>query len=153
MIKAATLGVIGVVVGTLAFALANGIIEYRTALGSRTYTIIDGVERDLTPDELVSGFLIGATVRAIPFGAIAAFVLGVPMLLVANALRSVPRFAAYLIAGFIGALAGGALSVLTWVVFGGWAPPFLIPAAACGSMLAPALVESCKAAATARARR
>ena len=68
MIKAAVLGVIGFIVGMLAFALANGITEYQTARGSPTYWIIAGVERDFTPDELVSSFLIGDTVRGARVG-------------------------------------------------------------------------------------
>jgi hypothetical protein len=145
MIKAALLGVIGILGATLAFALANGISEYQTARSSRTYTIVDGVERDLTPEELRSSFLIGDTIRAVPFGLIAASVLWIPILFVARAFRSVPRVAAYFLGCSIGALAGITLSFVTWIIFGGWGPPFLAPAIACGIILAPLLVEAWKA--------
>jgi hypothetical protein len=146
MIKAAILGVMGFLGATLAFALANGISEYQTALSSRTYTIIDGVERDLTSEELRSSFLIGDTIRTLPFGLIVAGALSIPLFFVARSLRSVSRLAAYFFGGLIGAVAGIALSIVTWILFGGWGPPFLLPAMVCGIILAVAWVEVKKAA-------
>jgi hypothetical protein len=140
MTKRVVLSITGLVGAAAAFAIADGIGEYQTARSARTYVVVNGVERDLTPEELVLHFLIGDTIRAIPFGALAAAMLSIPLFLAARALRSVPATAAYALGCIAGGLAGGALSFAVWVIFGGWGPPSLLPALAAGVVLAPALV-------------
>jgi hypothetical protein len=144
MTKGAVFFVIGLAAATAAFAVGNGINEYQIARSARTYVIVNGVERDLTPAELISSFLIGDTIRAIPFGAVAAGLLFVPLFFVARTFQSLPPAAAYAFGCATGGLAGGVLSFVVWMIFGGWGPPFLLPAIAAGAVLAPTLIGACR---------
>jgi hypothetical protein len=124
------------------FAITNGWSEYRIARSVRTSVVVNGVERDETPEELIVNFLIGDTVRAIPTGVVAVGLLCIPLTLVARLLRSVPRPVAHLEALAIGTVFGGFLSVLAWVLLGGWGPPFMLPSAAAGGVLCLAFVAA-----------
>lgn len=133
---------LGLVGAIAAFAVANGWSEYHIACSSRTYVVVNGAERDLTPDELVSSFLIGGTIRAIPIGVVAVGLMCLPLALATRGLRSFPGAVAYLLAVGVGAVVGGGLSFCVWVMFGGWGPPFLLPSGAAGALLAPALIAA-----------
>jgi hypothetical protein len=112
------------------------------ARSTRTYIGSDGVERHVTPHELVSIFLVGETLRGIPVGFIGAGLLCFPLYFVAGALRAISASAAYPIAVATGAFTGGLLSFGVWLFFGGWGPPFLFPAIAAGEIMAVALVAA-----------
>jgi hypothetical protein len=133
---------LGLVAAIATFAISNGLSEYRIARTARTYVVVNGVERDLTPGELVSSFLIGETIRAVPIGVVAAGLLCLPLTLAARVLESLPTAAAYLVGTGMGAGVGGMLSFFVWVLLGGWGPPLLLPSVAAGAVLAPALVAA-----------
>jgi hypothetical protein len=124
------------------FAVAHGLNEYLMARSAQTHIGNDGVERHLTPEELLSTFLVGETLRAIPMGLMGAGLLCLPLFFVAGALRAASADAAYPIAVGIGAFIGGLLSFGVWLFFGGWGPPFLFPAVAAGELVAVTLVAA-----------
>src|SRR5258708_1927816 len=103
MVKRTVCRVVGLVGAAVVFALAHGYGEYQIARSARTYIVVNGLERDLTPQELVSIHLIGDALRAIPFGVLAAGLLWLPLVLVARRLGSVPA-----VAGYLGAVVAGA---------------------------------------------
>jgi hypothetical protein len=127
------------------FAVANGVGEYLTARSSQTFWVVNGVEHELTPDELVHVHLVGDTLSAIPSGLVVACLLSLPLFALALGLRRLPAAAAYPAAVGLGALAGGALSVAAWLVLGGWGPPMLFPAVAAGAWEAAMLEAACRA--------
>jgi hypothetical protein len=133
---------LGLVAAITAFAIAHGLSEYRIARSARTYMVVDGVERDLTPEELVSSFLIGNTIQAVPIGAVAVGLLCWPLTFAARRFRSFPGISAYLVGIGVGTVVGGFLSFFVWVLLGGWGPPLLLPSVAAGAVLAPALVAA-----------
>jgi hypothetical protein len=133
---------VGLVAAIAAFAITSGASEYRIARSARTYVVVDGVERDLTPEELVSSFLIGDTIQAVPIGVVVVGLLCFPLILAAGCLRALPGAAAYLVGIGVGAVAGGVHSFFVWLLLGGWGPPFLLPSAAAGSVLALALLAA-----------
>ena len=132
----------GLFFATSAFAVVHGLSEYQTARSVRTYVVVNGVEKDLTPDELVSDFLIDDTGRAFPFGFVASLLLCLPLSVATHGLRSFHATVAYWVAVGAGVVAGGLLSFVVWVTLGGWGPPALLPAMAAGAVLAPALTAA-----------
>lgn len=98
---------LGLLIAVAAFAIANGWSEYHVARSVRTYTIVNGVERDLTPDELMLSFLIGDSIRGVPIGVVAVALLYLPLRWVARGLRSLPGIAAVPAGVAIGAAVGG----------------------------------------------
>ena len=133
---------LGLLIAVATFAVANGWSEYQIARSARTYTVVNGVERDLTTNELVASFLIGDSIRAVPYGVVAVALLYWPLRRVARGLRPLPGSAAVPVGVVIGAAVGGFLSFVVWVLLGGWGPPLLLPSVASGAVLTAALVAA-----------
>src|SRR5262249_20249303 len=69
---------LGVSLAVAAFAAVHGVSEYLIALSCRTSVVEGGVERDMTPEELVEVFLVGEALWAVPYGVVAGIVLYLP---------------------------------------------------------------------------
>jgi hypothetical protein len=131
---------LGVVFAVATFAITHGWEEYQMARSGRSYTIVDGVERDLTPGELVSNILIGDSLLAVPFGIVAVAILYLPLWRVAVEFKRLSRLSASLLGLLIGGAAGGILSFVVWLLLGGWGPPFVGPSVSAGAVLIIALI-------------
>jgi hypothetical protein len=131
---------LGLLTAVAAFAVANGWSDYQTARSVKTYIVVNGVERELTPSELVSSFLIGDSVRTVPIGVIAVTLLYLPLRRVARGLKFLPKLVAVPAGMMIGVAIGGFISFVVWVLLGGWGPPLLLPSVVAGAILTGVLV-------------
>lgn len=130
------MGVLGAVV---AFSVIHGWAEYRILRTARVYEVVEGVERDLTQEELFFRAMQDA-VDSIPTGVFLVVVLCFPLTLTSRKLEGCPPALAQVAGTAIGILFGYLLSIGLWAIGGGWGPPFLYPSLTAGAFLGWTLV-------------
>lgn len=122
--------------GIVVFSVTHGVEQYWIAQSSTT--TIAG--RPATPTELISIFLIDEAVLSAPFGAVAAIAFTLILAPLAWRLRRWSTSSGLFVGGMLGCGVGFVLSIVLWLISGGWGPPFLIPAILSGAVTGSGIV-------------
>lgn len=119
----------------LAFCVIHALDRYDIASRSYQTIVSDGVERPLSMREVYWFVFYRAPLQALPYGLLTIIVLFGPMIIISRRISSFRLVLAYGVGAGIGGGMGALLSIVVWIVMGGWGPAFLYPAVAGGGVL------------------